>query len=40
MTEERIETDIAIVGGGGAGVAATLEAGEAGATVVILDRPD
>ena len=33
---ERLGTDITIIGGGGAGVAAALEAGDAGARVVLL----
>jgi flavocytochrome c len=40
MVEQRIERDIAIVGGGGAGVAAALEAGEAGATMVLIEQDD
>jgi len=40
MAGTRIETDVAIVGGGAAGVAAALEAGEAGARVVLLEQGD
>jgi len=40
MTTTRLETDLAIVGGGGAGVAAALEAGDAGARVVLLEQDD
>ena len=40
MAETRLETDLAIIGGGGAGVAAALEAGEAGARVVMLEQDD
>ena len=42
MPENRLDTDVTIIGGGGAGVAAALEAGEAGATMVLLEanRPD
>jgi predicted oxidoreductase len=40
MADNRLERDIAIIGGGGAGVAAALEAGEAGATMVVLEQDD
>src|SRR5262245_13084441 len=40
MTERRLETDIAIIGGGGAGVAAALEAKEAGARAVLLEQDE
>ena len=42
MPENRLDTDVTIIGGGDAGVAAALEAGEAGATMVLLEanRPD
>jgi flavocytochrome c len=36
----RLEADIAIIGGGGAGVAAALEAGEAGARIVLIEQAD
>ena len=38
MVTHRLETDIAIIGGGGAGVAAALEVGDAGASVVLLEQ--
>jgi predicted oxidoreductase len=38
MAERRLDTDLTIVGGGGAGVAAALEAGEAGAAMVLLEQ--
>jgi flavocytochrome c len=38
MTERRIDTDIAIIGGGAAGVTAALEAHDAGAAVVLLEQ--
>ncbi|HXJ84085.1 MAG TPA: FAD-dependent oxidoreductase [Candidatus Methylomirabilis sp.] len=37
---DRIDTDLAIIGGGGAGVAAALEAHAAGARVVLLEQHD
>jgi predicted oxidoreductase len=40
MTETRLAADITIIGGGGAGVAAALEAGEAGARIVLLEQAD
>lgn len=40
MSETRLDTDVAIIGGGGAGVAAALEAGDAGARVVLLEQDD
>jgi predicted oxidoreductase len=40
MGETRLDTDIAIIGAGGAGVAAALEAGEAGARIVLLEQDD
>jgi predicted oxidoreductase len=40
MAETRLDTDITIVGGGGAGVAAALEAGDAGARVVLLEQDE
>jgi flavocytochrome c len=40
MAGERLDTDIAIVGGGGAGVAAALEAHAAGARSVVLEQHD
>jgi flavocytochrome c len=36
----RLEADVAIIGGGGAGVAAALEAGDAGAKIVLLEQAD
>src|ERR1700675_1251994 len=38
MAESRLATDVTIIGGGGAGVAAALQAGEAGATMVLLEQ--
>jgi succinate dehydrogenase/fumarate reductase flavoprotein subunit len=40
MAGSRLDTDVTIIGGGGAGVAAALEAGEAGATMVLLEQDD
>ncbi len=40
MTENHLEADIAIVGGGGAGIAAAIEAGDAGAKSVLLEQAD
>jgi len=40
MTEHRVDTDIAIIGGGAAGVAAALEAKTAGAKVALLEQDD
>ena len=40
MTVSRLEADVAIIGGGGAGIAAALEAGEAGASIVLLEQAD
>lgn len=40
MAETRLETDVTIIGGGGAGVAAALDAGDAGARVVLLEQDD
>jgi flavocytochrome c len=36
----RLETDIAVIGGGGAGIAAALEAGDAGAKIVLLEHAE
>ena len=38
MPAERIDTDVAIIGGGAAGVAGALEAHAAGARVVLLEQ--
>src|SRR5262245_63215473 len=38
MDERRCETDVAIIGGGAAGIAAALEAGTAGARVALLEQ--
>ncbi|HWP57452.1 MAG TPA: FAD-dependent oxidoreductase [Candidatus Acidoferrales bacterium] len=38
--DHRVEADVAIVGGGGAGVAAAIDAGEAGAKVVLIEQAD
>src|SRR3989338_8188970 len=40
MAEQRMEADIAIIGGGGAGVAASMEAGAAGAKVALIEQFD
>src|SRR5262249_43349312 len=40
MTPTRLETDVTIIGGGGAGVAAALEAGDAGAGVGLLEQDE
>src|SRR5881296_2300506 len=40
MTAGRLEADIAVIGGGAAGIAAALEAGEAGARVVLMEQAD
>ena len=40
MTERHVDTDIAIIGGGGAGIAAALEAKAAGARAVLLEQDD
>ncbi len=40
MTARRLDTDVAIIGGGGAGVAAALEAGDAGARMIVLEQDD
>lgn len=40
MAENHLEADIAIIGGGGAGIAAAIEAGEAGAKIVLIEQAD
>ena len=40
MAAKNSEADVAIIGGGGAGVAAALEAGDAGAKIVLLEQAD
>jgi len=40
MAEHRIETDIAIIGGGAAGITAALEARAAGARAVLIEQDD
>jgi flavocytochrome c len=40
MRERRLDTDVAIIGGGGAGVAAALDATDAGARVVLLEQDE
>jgi predicted oxidoreductase len=40
MASTLMETDIAIIGGGGAGVAAALEAGDAGARFVLVEQDE
>ncbi len=38
--EQKLEVDVAIIGSGGAGIAAAIEAGGAGAKVVVLEQAD
>src|SRR5215510_16179987 len=40
MAERRVETDVAIIGAGAAGVAAALEANAAGAAAVVLEQDE
>src|SRR5262245_3254264 len=40
MAQRRLDTDVAIIGGGGAGVAAALEIGEAGGRMLVLEQDD
>jgi flavocytochrome c len=40
MPDSRLETDVTIIGGGGAGIAAALEAADAGARMVLLEQAD
>jgi flavocytochrome c len=40
MPANHIETDVTIIGGGGAGVAAAIEVAEAGATAVVLEQAE
>src|SRR5262245_50243060 len=40
MARRRLETDVAIIGGGGAGVAAALEIGDAGGGMLVLEQGD
>ncbi len=40
MIEQRMEADIVVIGGGGAGVAAAIEAGAAGAKVALVEQFD
>ena len=40
MADNRVEADIAIIGGGGAGIPAAIEAGDAGAKIVLLEQAD
>ena len=40
MAGTRLHTDITIIGGGGAGVAAALEAGDAGASFVLIEQDE
>src|SRR5262245_28336652 len=40
MAQRRLETDVAIIGGGGAGVAAALEIGDAGGGMLVLEQDD
>ncbi|MBI2347169.1 MAG: FAD-binding protein [Deltaproteobacteria bacterium] len=40
MAQQRMEADICIVGGGGAGVAAAIEAGAAGAKIALIEQFD
>jgi flavocytochrome c len=38
MADQQLDADVTVIGGGGAGVAAALEAGDAGARVVVLEQ--
>ncbi len=40
MPENKMEADVAIVGGGGAGVAAAIDAGAAGAKIVLIEQAE
>ena len=40
MSKNHLEADVVVIGGGGAGVAAAIEAGEAGAKVVLIEQAD
>ena len=40
MVNSALEYDVAIIGGGGAGIPAAIEAGRAGATAVVLEQAD
>ncbi len=40
MAENHVEADVAIIGGGGAGIAAAIEAGEAGAKIALIEQAD
>ena len=40
MAENHVEADIAIIGGGGAGIAAAIEASDAGAKVALIEQSD
>jgi len=40
MADKQVEADIAIVGGGGAGIAAAIEAGDAGAKITLIEQAD
>jgi flavocytochrome c len=40
MADNHLEADVAIIGAGGAGVAAALEAGEAGAKMILLEQDE
>ena len=38
--EQKLETDVVVIGGGGAGIPAAIEAGRAGARVIVLEQAD
>jgi flavocytochrome c len=40
MADNKVEADVAIIGGGGAGIAAAIEAGDAGAKIVLLEQAE
>jgi flavocytochrome c len=40
MADNKVEADVAIIGGGGAGIAAAIEAGDVGAKIVLLEQAD
>jgi flavocytochrome c len=40
VTETRLETDVAIIGGGGAGIPAAIEVARAGGTAIVLEQAD
>jgi flavocytochrome c len=40
MADNKVEADVAIIGGGGAGIAAAIEACDAGAKIVLIEQAD